>query len=107
MNEDILLLTGASLGIGLAIVVELLFKFWQRTQEDRFRSEALAVLKKHGMSPQLYMASFGVEDHELRRAMDEFAYAGHVIIDAKGAVVGQIVPPAAKSPHLRLVISND
>lgn len=103
MNELIWLSTG----IALALAMDWLIRFWLRSQAKKRRSEAVAVLKKHGLTPQLYLATFGVKDADLRRALDEFAYSGHIIMNAKDEVVGKICPRWVKGPHLRLVVSND
>lgn len=103
MNALIWLSTGAV----FALAMDWLFRFWQRSQAAQRRSESVAVLKKHGLSPQLYLASIGIDDADLRRALDEFAYSGHIIMNAKDEVVGTICPRVVKGPHLRLVVSND
>lgn len=103
MNELIWLSSGAA----FAWAMDWLFRFWQRSQSDQRQSEALAVLKKHGLSPRLYLATIGVDDAELRRALAELAYSGHIIMNAKDEVVGKICPRVVKGPHLRLVVSND
>ena len=103
MSEPIWLATGVILGLAM----EWLCRFWRRSQADQRRSEAVAVLKKHGLSPQLYLATIGVKDDDLRRALDEFAYSGHIIMNSKDEVVGGICPRVVKGPQLRLVVSND
>ena len=103
MNELILLSTGAI----FALAMDRLFGVWQRIQAAQRRSEAVAVLKRHGLSPQLYLATIGVDDAELRRALDEFAFSGHIIMNTEDEVVGMICPRVVKGPHLRLVVSND
>lgn len=103
MNELILLSTGAL----FTLAMEWLFRFWQRSLADQRRAKALAVLKKHGLSPQLYLSTIGVEDADLRSALDEFAYSGHIIINTKGEVIGKICPRVVKGHHLRLVVAND
>jgi hypothetical protein len=103
MDELIWLSTGVALALG----TDWLFRFWRRSQASQRRSEAVAVLKKHGLSPRLYLATIGVDDDELRNALDEFAYSGHIIINSKDEVVGKICPRVVKGPQLRLVVSND
>lgn len=103
MEELIWLSTGAVLALAMGWLV----RFWQRRRADQRRSEAVAVLKKHGLSPRLYLATIGVDDDELSRALDEFAYSGCIIVNAKDEAVGGICPRVAKGPHLRLVVSND
>lgn len=103
MNELIWLSTG----LIFALATDRLFRFWQRSQADQRRREAVAVLKKHGLSPQLYLATIGVDDDELRSALDEFAYSGHIIMNTKNEVIGRICPRVVKGPQLHLVVSND
>jgi hypothetical protein len=103
MNELLLLTGGAILALGM----DWLFRFWRRGHADQRRSEAVAILRKHGLTPQLYLAAVGVEDPELRRTLDEFAYSGHIVVNARHEVVGTICPRVVKGPRLRLVVSND
>lgn len=70
------------------------------------QASATQVLKNHGLTPQLYLATIGEEDSELRGALDAFAFTGHIITNAKGEVVGKLCPTAEKGPHLRQVASN-
>jgi len=103
MNDLVLLVSG---GV-FALMMDWLHRFWLRSQGNLKRSEALAVLKRHGLTPQLYLATIGVEDTELRNALDEFAFSGHIIMNNEDEVVGKICPRVVKGPHLRLVVSND
>lgn len=96
-----------SIGVVLGVAIDWLLRTWQRRQSDRRRSEAVHFLKKHGLSPQLYLASIGVDDPELRRAIDEFAYSGHLIVNAQNEVVGKLCPRVVKGPHLRLIVSSE
>lgn len=103
MNEMLMLFSGAL----LAWMANWLFSFWRRSQEDSRRRDARLLLKRHGLTPQLYLATIGEEDLELRYALDAFAFTGHIITDSKGQVVGKLLPTLKKGPHLRLVVSND
>lgn len=103
MNELLWLLYGAL----LLSMADWLIRFWRRAEEARRKSDAAKVLKSHGLTPQLYLATIGGEDPELRDALDVFAFTGHVITNAKGDVVGKLCPRVEKGPYLRLVVSND
>lgn len=103
MNELLWLFSGVLLA-GLA---DWLLRFWRRSEDVRRRSDAAQVLKRHGLTPQLYLATIGEEDPELRSALDAFAFTGHVITNAKGEVVGKLCPRVEKGPNLRLIVSND
>lgn len=76
------------------------------TEEVRRRYEAEKVLATHGMLAHRYLATVGTEDRELRRALDQFAFTGHIVLDRHGGVVGKLVPKVVKEPHLRLVVDN-
>lgn len=84
-----------------------LWRSWLRGKERRRRSAAEQVLKRHGLTPQLYLATTGEYDTDLRAALDVFALSGYVITDAQGNVIGKLCPRFVKGPHLRLVVSND
>lgn len=94
MNEILWL----SYGFLLAILVDWLFSLWRRIEDVRGKSDAAQVLKKHGLTPQLYLPTIGEEDPELRSALDTFAFTGHVITNPKGDVVGKLCPTAEKGP---------
>lgn len=103
MNEILMLFFGAL----LAWMTDWLFSFWRQRQEDSRRRDARMILKRHGLTPQLYSAAIGEEDQELQSALDAFAFSGYIITDSKGQVVGKLLPTIKKRPHLRLVVSND
>ena len=94
-------------GVMLTAVLDRLFWFWRRSEEARRRRDAAQTLKHHGLTPQLYLATIGIEDAELRSALDTFAFTGHIITNTKGEVVGRLCLRGEKGPHLRLVVSND
>jgi hypothetical protein len=97
-------------GAMFTLTVDGLLMIWRRTQARRRRADAAAVLKAHGLTPVLYLATIGVEDAGLRRALDEFTFSGHIIQTSEGTVVGRLAGSAAKGlfhPHLRLVVSNE
>lgn len=94
-------------GIIVAAVLDIALRFWGRHQYRERRRNAGEVLKRHGLTPQLYLATVDEDDPELRSALDEFAFSGYIITNAKGNVVGRLCPKVVKGPHLRLVVSND
>lgn len=94
-------------GVLLALVTDLLLKRWRDREHRQSRELARQVLKDHGLTPQLYLATVGEEDPQLRSALDTFAFTGHIITNSKGEVVGKLSPKAEKGRHLRLVVSND
>jgi hypothetical protein len=97
-------------GAMIVLTANWLLTIWRRTQARRRRADAAAVLKLHGLTPVLYLATTGVEDAGLQRALDEYAFHGYIIQSADGKVVGRLAGSAAKGlhhPHLQLVVSND
>ena len=94
-------------GVLFVLAVDFVRGFWLRLQASRRRADAGAVLKSHGLTPVLYVPTVGIEDPALRNAMDEFAFSGHIIMNAEGQVVGKIAKTAQQSPHLRLDAAND
>ncbi|EEU4336167.1 hypothetical protein FAR59_004633 [Escherichia coli] len=93
-------------GFLLATMAHWLLRLWRQSEDRQRRQIAKQVLKNHGLTPQLYLATIGEEDLELRSALDAFAFTGHIITNAKGEVVGKLCPKVEKGPHLRLVVSN-
>lgn len=93
-------------GAALAAIGGWLVRFRRRSEDGRRRSNAAAVLKRYGMTPQLYQPTSGVEDPELLKALDVFASTGYIITRINGEVVGELCPRVDKGPHLRLVVSN-
>lgn len=94
-------------GVLLTMMADWLLRFWRQSEDGRRRANAKKVLDKHGLTPQLYLATIGEDDPELRSALDAFAFTGHIIMNAKGEVVGKLCPRAEKGPRLRLVVSNN
>jgi hypothetical protein len=93
-------------GFVLSEAINFSFRFYKNSIESRERSEALQVLRSHGMSPQLYLSTIGEENLELRNAMEAFAYTGHIIMNEQGEIVGKICQTAKKTTNLRLVVNN-
>jgi hypothetical protein len=81
------------------LVANLLLPVWRRMQVQRRQAHALDVLKTHGLTPVLYIPTVGVEDADLRKALDEFAFSGQVILTSDGTVVGGFAGSAAKGPR--------
>lgn len=94
-------------GVAFALAMSGLFRSYQRRNAAQRRRDSAAVLKKHGLEERLYVPSIGVDGVELRNALDEFAYSGRIILNARDEVVGRICPTVMKGPQLRLVVSND
>lgn len=94
-------------GVLLAAMTDWLLRFWHQSEDRQRRANAEQVLKKHGLTPQHYLATIGEDDPELRSALGAFAFTGHNITDVKGKVVGKLCPRAETGSHLRLVVSND
>jgi hypothetical protein len=90
------------------LVANLLLTIWKRMQAQRRRAHALDVLKTHGLTPVLYIPTIGVEDADLREALDEFAFSGQIIQASDGTVIGGFAGSAAKGPrhNLRYVVPN-
>ena len=94
-------------GALFVLVVDFVRRFWRRLRANQRRADARAILRTQGLTPVLYVPTVGIEDTALRNAMDEFAFSGHIIMNAEGQVVGKIAGTAQQSPHPRLVVSND
>lgn len=93
-------------GVLLAEMAQWLIRFWRQSEDRQRLAKATQVLKNHGLTPQLYLATIGEEDAELRAALDVFVFTGYIITNTKGDVVGKLCSRAEKAPHLRLVVSN-
>jgi hypothetical protein len=71
----------------LALFIEWLISFWLRTSEKQSCIEAKKILSKHGLTPRMYLATIGVEDEELRKALCK--YTGYIVLDKNSVVVGK------------------
>lgn len=81
------------------MITDWLLGFWRQSENRLRRENAERILKKHGLTPQLYLATIEEADQELRDALDTFAFTGHIITNAKGEVVGKLCPRAEKDQH--------
>jgi hypothetical protein len=84
--------------------------WWARRREERRRREgAVAVLRARGLRVGAYFATIGVEDEELRQALCVVAPVGHIVVDARGGVIGKWAAEEVgpRKRHLRLVVAND
>lgn len=93
-------------GMCFALWIDWCFSFWRNAENNRHRQEAEKVLAAHGMSTHSYLATVGIEEEDLRAALDRFAFTGHIILDRQGNVIGKLLPKIKKGPHLRLVVDN-
>lgn len=101
MHEAYYLIAG---GV-LALMIKWLIDSWMCMGEMQRRRNAEKILSKNGLKPHMYLASIGIENKELRRALSE--YTGQIVLNSKGFVVGKLLNGEEKSPHLKLVVSND
>lgn len=93
-------------GMFLALTADWLLRFYLKSENASNKTKAEKTLASHGMSAHLYLATVGQEDKVLRRALDQFSFTGHIILDKQGNVVGKVLPKAEKAPYLRLVVDN-
>lgn len=91
----------------LAEAAHFLYRFHFQIEDNKRKEKAREALKKHGLKPQLYLATIGEKDPELRAALDKFSFSGHIITDGENAVVGKICLTAQKKPYLKLVSSRN
>jgi hypothetical protein len=96
-----------SIGVLLMMCVDGMLKLWRQSQAMQRHINARNTLHHHGLTPRLYLATIGVDNVELRAAMDEFACSGHIILNDNGEVIGNLVATHAERPPLRLVVRND
>lgn len=93
MNELIWIIIGGVLVFAMERIIE---RAWQGPERAARQNKAKSVLKKFGLTPHLYLPTSGVDDAELRDALDTFAFSGHIITNSAGEVVGKIIPSAGK-----------
>lgn len=99
MNELGLIAIGVMLTFGGLKILALI----ERDEDRRRRQLAEAVLRRHGMAVELYVASSGVTDPELADAVDLVAAPGHIVIDHCGGLVGDLCQRASTSRHMGIV----
>ncbi len=70
--------------------------------------QAEKVLARHKMSAHSYIPTIGIDDIELRDALDRVAMSGKVIVHADGQVVGRLLPKSDTKgeTRLRLIVDN-
>ncbi len=108
MNELSSWFLGVGCGFAISVMVSVCFTVWGRSGY-RDRAKAARVLKRQGLTPQLYLPAVGEGDTELRAALEFFAARGYIITNTQGEVVGKVCPrpeEGRQGPHLRLVVSN-
>lgn len=91
------------LGVLLALACMGAIRCIDRAELRRRRVLADAVLRRHGLSFEQYIASAGELDGELVSALDEFGRSGHIVLDAKGEVVGALCPTVKSKRYLQVV----
>lgn len=99
------------LSILTGIIITLLFISHFRYQRGEYanekRQQSLKVLREHGLDSALYIGTDGVNDEELRNAIDDLTCSGYIIIDRDNNVIGRLRPKIECKPTLRLIVSND
>lgn len=88
MNELIWLVSG----VLLSLLFDWIIRLWRQRESRQRRTKAELVLKKHGLTPQLYIASIGIEDAELIEALYTLPLTGYILLDANGKIVGKLCP---------------
>jgi hypothetical protein len=91
------------IGVLLALACMGAIRWIDHAELRRRRVHADAVLRRHGMSAEQYVASAGELDGELVSALDEFGNTGYIVIDAKGEVVGALSPAIKNKRYLKVV----
>lgn len=92
------------IGVLLTLAVLGVLRWIDRDERHRRRSMAAAVLKRHGLCTEQYVASAEIQDKELGEALDEFSGRGYIVLDDKGCVVGALCPQQIKARrYLRVV----
>lgn len=86
MNELGLIAIGVMLTLGGLKILQLI----ERDEDRRRRQQAEAVLRRHGMMAQMYLASAGVGDPELADALDLVAGTGRIVTDHCGKLLGDL-----------------
>lgn len=98
------------IGVVLALACVAALRWIDKDEARRRTALADAVLRRHGLVREQYVASADTSDVELIAALDEFGSRGHIILDAKGMVVGALCPRLKKKRYLRVLpdgLSNE
>jgi hypothetical protein len=69
--------------------------------------QARAILKKHDLRPDMYFATAGVVNQELRAALDVIAPPAYLILDNENRLFGGVGGTEPLGPKIRLVVDND
>lgn len=99
MNELGLMCIGVLLALGCMGAI----RWIDHAETQRRRLHADAVLRRHGLNTEQYIASAGEHDFELILALDEISGCGHIVLDAKGDVVGALCPAVQTKRYLKVV----
>ena len=99
MNELGLIAIGVVLTLGGLKVLALI----ERDEDRRRRQQAEAVLRRNGMTAEMYLASAGVGDPELADALDLVGANGLIVTDHCGALVGDLCQRAGAGRHMVVV----
>jgi len=91
------------IGVLLALACMGAIRWIDRAESRRRRIQADAVLRRHGLSTEEYIASAGEIDGELISSLDEFGNTGHIVLNAKGDVVGALCPAIKSKRYLKVV----
>ena len=102
--DDVLLFAG---GAACCWAIDLCVRWLNRRRDAAARARAEVVIARHRLSVLLYLPSVGIDDTELRGALASPAFAGRIIVDRDGRIVGKVAGRLPQEPYLRLVVSND
>lgn len=104
MQDLLLIFTGAVLWA----LTNWIVKFSAAHRASMSKEQAQIILTKHGMNTELYMPSMGIDDGELRNALDILAPPVKVVLK-NGELIGRLCPKmvSSKQTKLRLVVDND
>jgi len=61
-------LLGFAFGLGVMFVADWGFRFWERVNEAKDKSNTRNLLKEHGLTPHKYLSSMGEKDPDIRHA---------------------------------------
>jgi hypothetical protein len=92
-----------AIGVVLTLACGWSMCWIDRDEARRRRQLADAILRRHGMAAELYVASAGISDPELAGALDELANRGYIVVDDKDCVIGDLCPRTRRGHQLRIV----